>query len=70
MEYNNLACKLYDETLALQSKIVNEALVKHYGNITAAAEELQINRGTVRKIIKEKTPIGLRKPLRGLSHGR
>ena len=36
----------------LENVIVQKALIKTHGNITQAAELLQMNRGTVRNILK------------------
>lgn len=52
--------QFYLETLIAQKRVVDAALIRNYGNISKTALELNINRGSLRKLIKENKAIGLR----------
>lgn len=53
----NQMSQLKQKTLEAQQAVINEALQRHYGNISAVAREQGITRATVRRIINGE-PLG------------
>lgn len=51
--------EFYRETLITQRRVADAALIRNYGNLSKTARELNINRGSLRKLIKENKPVGL-----------
>lgn len=52
--------QFYIETLVAQRRVADAALIRNYGNISKTARDLNINRGSLRRLIKENKPVGLR----------